>query len=145
MRSRASIAIALLIALPASTYGQTVQAPPPACPDSQAKGRADAASSHHGTGWFFGGLASGLVLGFIGTGAITGIAALRHPQPKQVPSGLQAECYREGYSSKAKKKNTLMAFIGGAIGGVVWTTWYIGSRPGGIYYDRVPLASAAGR
>jgi hypothetical protein len=168
MRLRPSIAILLLVAMPASTYAQTVQAaawpvairaedvrravaalaqraPQPACDEAQAKGRLDAASAHHTTGWFFSGLGMGLVLGFIGTGAITGIAALKHPQPKQIPAGLQQDCYRDGYTSKAKSKNTLTALVGGLVGGAVWTVFYIGTREGNFLYQRQPLGATAGR
>jgi hypothetical protein len=168
MRPRPSIAILLLVVMPASAYARTAQAASrpvairaddvrravaalahqaaqPACDEAQAKGRLDAASAHHTTGWFFGGLASGVVLGFIGTGAITGLAALTHPQPKQIPPGLQQDCYRDGYSSKAKRKNTLTAFIGGLVGGAVWTVFYIGTREGNFLYQRQPLGASAGR
>jgi hypothetical protein len=67
-----------------------------------------------------GGVGSGLLLGLIGTGIITGAAASGRPQPPTVPEGLDAACYREGYSGRAKSKNTVSALTGGLIGTAVW-------------------------
>jgi hypothetical protein len=158
----------LLVAMPTSTYAQIAQSKPapefvldssvlrravadlqpaaqPPCDDSRAKGRLDAASLHSSTGWFIGGIGSGVLLGLIGTAIITGAAALGNPQPKQTPTGMQTDCYREGYSSKAKNKNTISALLGGAIGAVVWTVLYVATREGGYYYYREPMRPAPAR
>ena len=169
MRPRASVAVVLLIAMPASAFAQVEPTQPPRdfsldagvvrravadlwpqaaqqpCDDSRAKGRLDAASTHGTSGWFLGGVASGLVLGLIGAGIITGAAALGNPQPKQVPANMQTDCYREGFSSKAKNKNTISALLGGAVGAVVWTVIYLGTREDGYFYYRMPMGAANAR
>ena len=67
-----------------------------------------------GAGW-----AQGLLLSIIGTGIITAVGASSHPEPKEVPAGYDPACYRDGYESKAKSKNTVSALTGGLVGTAV--------------------------
>ncbi len=92
------ISILLIILIPASIFAVD-------CSESKIKGENDAAEQHSSTGWIVGGFASGVLLGLIGTGAVTGIAAFSNPQPKMVLSGdFNPDCFRNGYMKKAKKK-----------------------------------------
>ena len=68
------------------------------------------------SGWELGGLASGLLLSLVGTGIITGIAACSNPEPNRIPDDVFKECYKKGYTGKARSKNVLSALYGGIIG-----------------------------
>ena len=94
------------------------------CEDDRVHGRADASSGHHSGGWFWGGVGSGLLLSLIGTGIITAVGASSDPQPKEVPAGYDPACYRDGYQSKAKSKNTISALTGGLVGTAIWVVIY---------------------
>lgn len=94
------------------------------CDDDRTHGRADAASTHRSGGWFWGGVGSGLLLSILGTGIITAVGASSDPQPKEVPAGYDPACYRDGYQSKAKSKNTVSALTGGLVGTAVWVLIY---------------------
>lgn len=99
------------------------------CFTSQAKGENHADSYHSSTGWFLGGVASGIILGLIGTAIITGASAASNPKPYalEVPKESEVEmaCYLNGYKSKAKKKNMLSAVLGGLVGTVVFVAIYV--------------------
>lgn len=92
------------------------------CAEATAQGKADAAQLHSSSGWMLGGVGSGLLLGLIGMGVITAVAASSNPQPLTVPQAWtdQQSCYRDGYRSKAKGKNTTSALAGGALGTAAW-------------------------
>lgn len=98
----------------------TLTVPWQGCQDDRIRGRSDASVMHGTTGWMLGGFASGLVLGLIGTGVITAVAATGSPQPDLVPDTTDPSCYREGYSGKARSKNTVSALAGGLVGTAVW-------------------------
>jgi hypothetical protein len=109
----ASAADAEVIGLP--------ELPPQAsCEASRMQGRTDAGAAHGAGGWFGGGVASGVGLGLIGTGIITGVAALGNPQPREAPVDVDASCYREGYSGRARGKNVTSSLLGGLVGTAVW-------------------------
>lgn len=111
------------------------------CTESQIQGKVDAARLHSGASWFLGGVgssillgvvsstpASGLLLGFIGTGISTGAAAMTNPQPARVPTttGQNSVCYVDGYMTKAKRENMLSALGGGLVGtAVIMVLWGI--------------------
>ena len=95
------------------------------CDEDRVHGRADAATGHHSGGWFWGGVGSGALLGLIGTGIITAVGASSDPQPKEVPAGYDPACYRDGYHSKAKSKNTMSALTGGLVGTAVFVVIYV--------------------
>lgn len=90
------------------------------CNQSNMRGNQDAGMMHNSGGWLAGGVGSGLLLSLIGTGIITAIAASSNPQPTMIPDGVDETCYRVGYNSKAKSKNTVSALVGGLAGSAVW-------------------------
>jgi len=96
------------------------------CIKSQIKGENDAENRHSSAGWMAGGVGSGLLLGLIGTGIITAIAATSNPTPSIIPEkeDINLECYINGYKKVAKKKNTIYALSGGLIGTLVLVTIY---------------------
>ena len=94
------------------------------CDTSRDTGRQDATTRHGSAGWFIGGVASGVLLGLIGTGAIVGASALTNPQPSTLPANTEEPCYRQGYTSKAKSKNVLSALFGGLAGTAAWLAIY---------------------
>lgn len=81
------------------------------------RGIRDAESRHSTTGYFLGGVGSGIMLGLIGT-AIIGIAA-GGTSPDYIPNNVNQEGYISGYRKKAKSKNTLSAVGGGLLGTAV--------------------------
>jgi hypothetical protein len=66
-----------------------------------------------------GGVASGVLLGLIGTGVITAVAASSSPAVHYVPQDAEPVCYRDGYASRARSMNTNSALTGGLIGTLV--------------------------
>ena len=94
------------------------------CDTSTAAGRNDANTRHGTAGWFLGGVGAGVGLTFIGTGIITGASALTNPQPRTVPSEMQEPCYREGYRSRAKRRNLVSSLLGGLVGTGAWLAIY---------------------
>ncbi len=89
------------------------------CRESRALGKQDAEFQHSSSGWFLGGVGSGILLGIIGTGIITAAGATSNPQPMDVPEDVMENCYRDGYRSKCRGKNAGSAFGGGLLGTVV--------------------------
>ena len=63
-----------------------------------------------------GGLASGVLLGLIGTAISYAIASSSSPEVGRVPEGVEGTCYRDGYVARAKSMNTTNALTGGLIG-----------------------------
>lgn len=134
------VAVALLLLFPSTALAQiaspfsperldhaiavssvTIQA---ACDTSRATGRNDADERHGTAGWFLGSLGAGLAATFIGMGAVTAGAAFTNPQPRELPTGIDEQCYRDGYKSKAKNKNVVSSLLGGLIGSLVWIGIY---------------------
>jgi hypothetical protein len=74
----------------------------------------DAKSRHFSGTWFTAGLASGFLLGLIGTAVIT-IAAGK-TNPKVVPENCDYKGYNKGYTKQTKKVNRICAFTGGILG-----------------------------
>src|SRR5262245_10694355 len=72
------------------------------CEDDRLRGREAASGTHSGSGWMLGGLASGLVLGLIGTGIMYAVASSSSSEVERVPDGVDASCFRAGYTAKAK-------------------------------------------
>jgi hypothetical protein len=100
---------------------------PASCETARATGREDADTRHGSAGWFVGGVVSGVLVGLIGTGIITGASALTSPQPRLVPPELTGgieNCYRDGYKGKAKNKNVVSSLLGGLSGTAVWLAIY---------------------
>lgn len=125
-------ALVLCFAFPAQAFGQVggewllaQNAPPPAvaaekdCNESREVGKADASSRHGNGKWVAGGVVGGLLLSLIGTGVMTALAANSSPQPKDIPAGVKDTCYMNGFTDKAKSKNTRGALLGGLLGTVV--------------------------
>ena len=98
------------------------------CTASKIDGEEDAKAQHSSSGWFLGGVGSGILLGLIGTGVITGAAALTNPQPRDVPRGVDETCYKNGYTKKAKSKNTWTAFAGGLGGTLILAVIYLSAQ-----------------
>lgn len=86
------------------------------CDDADAKGAAKADADYRSSGWFLGGIGSGLLLGPIGTAIITGMGAGSNPEPRRVPDQMKEECYVHGYTKKARSRNTTSALGGGLLG-----------------------------
>ncbi len=82
--------------------------------DSYIKGRNDAESMHTTGGWFAGGIASGLILGLIGTGII-GLAATGS-DPIYIPENCDPHAYHIGYKAQSKTMNRNTALGGGLLG-----------------------------
>ncbi|MCP3681841.1 MAG: hypothetical protein GY861_04050 [bacterium] len=89
-------------------------------------GKTAASDNYSGGGWFAGGLASGLVLGLIGAGIITGISQsgdVDPPTMHRMAIKERSDSYRmgyfDGYSKKAKKKRLGNSLVGGILGTAV--------------------------
>jgi len=93
---------------------------------SRFRGQTDAGSQHSTGGWLAGGIAAGTLGGLIGTAIVTGIAASSDPQPTLTNAARTSidACYLNGYTSKAKSKNTWTAFGGGIVGTMIGSFVY---------------------
>lgn len=78
-----------------------------------------AAQEHSSLGWKISGVGLGFLLGFIGTGGITIIAAMSSPTPRSIPEEFDVDCYVQGYKKEAQGKNWKAALGGGLVGTVV--------------------------
>ena len=103
------------------------------CDLDRTRGREAASASHNGSGWMIGGLASGVLLGLIGTAISYAIASSSSPEVGHVPEGVEAACYRDGYVSRAKSMNTTNALTGGLIGTAVLVLIVISASSGSTY------------
>lgn len=128
-------ALALLVAFPLEVVGQTVlaQSPPAAaaatpaekdCNESRELGKATASREHGTGGWMAGSIGSGILLGLLGAGVVTAVAATSDPHAEDVPPGVNATCYQNGFTDKAKSKNTRTSIVGGLLGTVVFVAIY---------------------
>jgi glycerol uptake facilitator-like aquaporin len=97
------------------------------------RGREAADQLHSGSGWMAGGFVSGILLGLIGTAVTYAIASSSAVQVERVPEGLEASCYRDGYTSKAKGKNTSNALTGGLLGTAVLVLLVVAASSGSSY------------
>jgi hypothetical protein len=95
------------------------------CADSKELGKAYADSVHSSTGWFIGGLATGALLGLIGTGVITIVAAVSDSKPGTIPGQVEAACYMDGYSGASRGGNTWAALGGGLLGTAIFVVVYM--------------------
>jgi hypothetical protein len=113
-----SIAYLLVLTLPISLFAQEQPATVVVqnCEKSRILGENAANSSHGTSGWFLGGVGSGVLLGLIGTGIIVGASAVSNPQPKYIPDQVDVQCYVNGYSKASKSKNIMSALVGGLAG-----------------------------
>ena len=91
----------------------------PDCDLDRTRGREAADLAHSGGGWMAGGFVSGILLGLIGTGVTWAMANSSSVEVERVPDGVESSCYREGYASKARGKNTSNALTGGLLGTAV--------------------------
>ena len=103
------------------------------CDLDRTRGREAASSTHNGSGWMLGGLASGVLLGLIGTAITYAIASSSTPEVSRVPEGVEAACYRDGYVSRAKSMNTTNALTGGLIGTAVLVLIIVSASSGSTY------------
>lgn len=94
----------------------TVASSTKTCEESRASGEATADLQHSSAGWWVGGLASGFLLGLIGTGVVWGISFASSPQPDRIPEGVHEDCFRRGYKAEAKGANKVGAGVGGLLG-----------------------------
>ena len=92
----------------AHAFPQTQAVQP--CAESEARGRADADAQPH-KGAFWGGFAAGGLLSLYGFAVPVIMAAIK-PKPSSIPQGLDANCYKNGYGSKARKDTALMSLWG---------------------------------
>ena len=128
------IAFLVLIAyIPSFAFGMPVLLVPEdkvqsdsTCLSSQLRGRVDASKMHRSGNWFVGGFFSGVLLGLIGTGLTTAIAAASGPTPESVPEdeGIDMVCYVNGYEKKGRNKNILHTALGGLLGTAIFVTAY---------------------
>lgn len=82
--------------------------------ESYAKGIKDAKSFHSSGGYIIGGMASGFLLGLIGTGIIT--LAAGGSDPSAIPPNCEPNAYLKGYHKQSKSSNKGAALTGGLIG-----------------------------
>ena len=123
-------AILCLLTFPALCLGaeeaeEAKEAKTEDCVESEARGRAAASEQHGSGGWLAGGVLSGVLLGLIGTGIITAIAAGSKPNPAMIPDSENQTCYASGYRAKGKSKNKWAAFGGGLAGTAIFLVIYI--------------------
>ena len=105
----------------------------PDCDSDRTRGRADADQLHSGSGWMAGGFVSGLLLGLIGTGIAWAMASSSTVEVNRIPDGLDSSCYRDGYTSIAKSKNTSNALTGGLLGTAVLVVLVVSATSGSSY------------
>jgi hypothetical protein len=80
-----------------------------------------------------GGFVSGVLLGLIGTAISYAMASSSGVEVKRVPDGVEASCYRDGYTSKAKSMNTSNALTGGPLGTAVLVLLVVSATSGSTY------------
>ena len=105
----------------------------PDCELDRTRGRDAADQLHSGSGWMAGGFVSGILLGLIGTGISWAMASSSSVEVNRVPDGVEASCYREGYTSKAKGKNSSNALTGGLLGTAVLVLLVVSATSGSTY------------
>ena len=103
------------------------------CDTDRARGREAADQFHSGSGWMAGGFVSGILLGLIGTGISWAMASSSSVDVNRVPDGVEASCYRDGYTSKAKSKNSSNALTGGLLGTAVLVVLVVSAASGSSY------------
>jgi hypothetical protein len=102
----------MLVILPVTVFAITD------CRKSELEGKADAGKFHSSIGWVAAGVGSGLMLGLVGTGVITWVAASVDPHPMGLPSNpdYNISCYDRGYQKRARRKNIVSALGGSLVG-----------------------------
>ena len=103
------------------------------CDLDRTRGREAASSSHGSSSWMLGGVLSGVVLGLIGTLVTYAIASSSNVSVDTIPEGVEATCYRDGYSSRAKGMNSNQALVGGLLGTAVLVLIVISANSGSTY------------
>jgi hypothetical protein len=103
------------------------------CELDRTRGREAADQLHSGSGWMAGGFVSGILLGLIGTGISWAMASSSTVENNRVPDGVEASCYRDGYTSKAKSKNGTNALTGGLLGTAVLVVLVVSATRGSTY------------
>ena len=103
------------------------------CDLDRTRGREAAEELHSGSGWMAGGFLSGVLLGLIGTGISWAIANSSSVEVNRMPDGVEASCYREGYTSKARSKNTSNALTGGLLGTALLVVLIVSASSGSSY------------
>ena len=105
----------------------------PDCELDRTRGRDAADQFHSGSGWMAGGFVSGILLGLIGTGISWAMASSSSVEVNRVPDGVEASCYRDGYTSKAKSRNSSNALTGGLLGTAVLVVLVVSATSGSTY------------
>ena len=93
------------------------------CIYSKKIGFSDASAQHSTEMLSTLGFVSGLLLGPIGIIASTSIAVESHPTTKMRPSGekeINFQCYKDGYSDKARRDNIKAALVFSTIGCLIF-------------------------
>ena len=103
------------------------------CDVDRTMGREAASNTHSSSGWMVGGLVSGVFLGLIGTAVMYAVASSSTAQAERIPDNVEATCYRDGYSSKAKSMNTNNALIGGLLGTAALVLIVVSATSGSSY------------
>lgn len=90
---------------------------PLSCEKTILKGEKDAEKNYHSENWFWAGFTTGILLGPVGLGVV-GSAFVSNPSVKFPPNNLSLNrnCYRDGYSNKARGKNIKSSLKGGLLG-----------------------------
>jgi hypothetical protein len=88
--------------------------------ESYQEGRMAARREHSAGGWVVGGLVGGGLFSLLGTGVVTGIAAVSNPDPDYIPDDAQMGSYLSGYEKEARAKNVRAAAISGGAMSALW-------------------------
>ena len=104
-------------------FGPVSRQPQP-CADSEARGRTDADAKPMHKGWFWGGFGTSVAIGIFGVGVAPATAAIFKPKPKTVPPDVDASCYTQGFSGKARYEHVLAALFGSLAGFGAWVAIY---------------------
>ena len=103
------------------------------CDVDRMRGRDAAGFNHGSSNWMLGGIVSGVALGLIGTLVIYAIASSSSVEVQSIPEGVEPACYRDGYVSRAKSKNSNDALVGGLLGTAVLVLLVVAATSGSTY------------
>ena len=103
--------------------------------DGVLSGRLSAEDNYSSGGWFAGGIASGVLLGLIGTGIISGISQIGNPEPPSYEI-MRVQSYSteyragfiSGYGKKARSKKLSSSAVGGLVGTAAFLIIYLSAQ-----------------
>jgi hypothetical protein len=103
------------------------------CDVDRMRGREAAGLNHASSSWMIGGVLSGVLLGLIGTAVVYAVASSSAVEVQSIPEGVEAACYRDGYVSRARAKNSSDALVGGLLGTAVLVLLVVAATSGSTY------------